>query len=26
MRLWWIAMAITVGLAWVGANYLMPFK
>jgi len=26
MRLWWIAMAITIGLAWVGANYLMPFK
>jgi len=26
MRLWWIAMAVTVALAWVGANYLMPFK
>jgi len=26
MRLWWIAMAITIVLAWVGANYLMPFK
>jgi len=26
MRLWWIAMGITIVLAWVGANYLMPFK
>jgi len=26
MRLWWIAMGITITLAWVGANYLMPFK
>jgi len=26
MRLWWIAMAITIGLSYAGATYLMPFK
>jgi len=26
MRLWWIAMAITIGLSYLGANYLLPFK
>jgi len=26
MRLWWIAMAIAIGLTWVGMNYLLPFK
>jgi len=26
MRLWWIAMGITIGLSYIGAVYLMPFK
>jgi len=26
MRLWWIAMAIAIGLTWVGMNYILPFK
>jgi len=26
MRFWWIAMGITIGLTWVGANYLIPWK
>jgi len=26
MRLWWVAMAIAIGLTWVGMNYLLPFK
>jgi len=26
MRLWWIAMGITITLAYIGAVYLMPFK
>jgi len=26
MRLWWIAMAIAIGLTWIGMNYGLPFK
>jgi len=25
MRLWWVAMAITIGLSYAGAAYLMPW-
>jgi len=26
MRIWWIAMAITIGLSYYGASNLLPFK
>jgi len=26
MRLWWVGMAIAIGITWVGMNYLLPFK
>jgi len=26
MRLWWIAMAIAIGLTYAGAMYVMPWK
>ena len=26
MRWWWVAMVITVGLTYVGANYLVPWR
>jgi len=26
MRFWWVAMGITIGLTWVGVNYLLPWK
>jgi len=25
MRKWWIAMAISIGLVWVGTNYFLPW-
>jgi len=26
MRLWWIAMAIAIGLTYAGAMYIMPWQ